>query len=88
MHRFTDVFAGVTHTLASVSLVALALAIALHLAKVVAEARAWHRIVSHTHHCENVRFTNTLGPVQVEARRPHGVTFEGRPSEALAPRSS
>ena len=61
MHRFTDVFAGVTHTLASVSLAALALAIALHLAKVVAEARAWHRIVSHAHQCENVRFANTLG---------------------------
>jgi len=61
MHGLVDVFAGITHTLATVSLVALALAIALHLAKVVAEARAWHRIVSHTHQCENVHFANTLG---------------------------
>jgi uncharacterized membrane protein YbhN (UPF0104 family) len=61
MHGITHIFAGILESLGSVSLWALALAVVLHLAKVVAEARAWHGIVSHAHRERDVRFRTTLG---------------------------
>ena len=61
MHALTDIFVNILQSLSSVSLGALALAVALHLVKVVAEARAWHGIVSHAHCAGDVRFRMTLG---------------------------
>ena len=54
-------FAGATASLAGVSLGALAVALALHAGKLVAEARSWHGIVSHAHEGAGVAFRTTLG---------------------------
>jgi uncharacterized membrane protein YbhN (UPF0104 family) len=61
MHVVAATLAGVSRSLAGVSLWALALALALHAGKLVAEARAWHWIVSHAHDASAVRFRTTLG---------------------------
>lgn len=52
---------GTWHSLAGVSFGALALAVALHVGKLGAEARAWHWIVRHAHHARLIRFRTTLG---------------------------
>ena len=52
---------GALLTIASVSPWLLGIAIALHLLKVAAEARAWHGIVAHAHGSTPVRFRTTLG---------------------------
>ena len=62
MHGVSAIFAGSVHSLASVSLGALALAVALHVGKLSAEARAWHGIVQHAHDPPRaVRFRTTYG---------------------------
>ena len=61
MHSILSLVAGATHTLAGASLAALALAVTLHLGKVVAEARSWHGIVRHAYPSGRVRFRTTLG---------------------------
>ena len=54
--------ADVWRAVAGVSFAALAVAVALHLLKVAAEARSWHAVVSHTYppH-DRVSFRTTLG---------------------------
>jgi glycosyltransferase 2 family protein len=61
MHSAAAIVAGSWHSLASVSFGALAVAVALHVAKIGAEARAWHGIVRHAHGPPRVRFRTTLG---------------------------
>lgn len=61
MQGLLTILAGAWQSLAGVSLVALALAVALHVGKLAAEARAWHWIVSHAHGRQQVRFRTTLG---------------------------
>ena len=61
MHGVIAIFAGSVHSLASVSLGALALAVALHVGKLSAEARAWHGIIQHAHDPRGVRFRTTYG---------------------------
>ena len=61
MHAILALAVGATHTLAGASLRALAIGIALHLGKVVAEGRSWHGIVSHAHPGNRLRFRTTLG---------------------------
>lgn len=61
MHGLAAIAAGAWNSLAAVSLGALAVAVALHLGKLVAEARAWHWIVSHAHNPHDVRFRTTCG---------------------------
>jgi uncharacterized membrane protein YbhN (UPF0104 family) len=61
MHGVSAILAGAWLSLASVSVGALALAVALHVGKLAAEARAWHWIVSHAHAPSPVRFRTTLG---------------------------
>jgi uncharacterized membrane protein YbhN (UPF0104 family) len=61
MHGLVTILAGSWHSLASVSLGALALAMALHVGKLSAEARAWHGIVQHAHDQHGVRFRTTFG---------------------------
>lgn len=51
---------GALDAIAAVSPWLLGLAVALHLLKVVAEARAWHRIVAYAEHPSEVRFRTTL----------------------------
>lgn len=53
--------AGAWNGLVGVSLGALVVAVGLHVAKIVAEARAWHWIVSHAHTPQEVRFRTTCG---------------------------
>lgn len=53
--------AGAWASLAGVSVGALALAVALHLAKLTAEARAWHAIVRHAHRAHSLPFRTTCG---------------------------
>lgn len=61
----TDAFeaflGGVSGSVTGVSFGALAVALALHTGKLVAEARSWHWIVSHAHQGAPVRFGTTLG---------------------------
>lgn len=61
MHGVIAIFAGSVHSLASVALGALALAVALHVGKLSAEARAWHGIIQHAHDPRGVRFRTTYG---------------------------
>ena len=61
MHAILTIAAGAAHTLAAASIGALAVAVVLHLGKVVAEARSWHGIVSHAHPTGGLRFRTTLG---------------------------
>jgi glycosyltransferase 2 family protein len=61
MHGLMGIAAGTLSSLAGVSVAALAVAVALHLAKLAAEARAWHGIVRHTHAGRGVSFRTTLG---------------------------
>jgi len=61
MHGAIMILAGSMHSLASVSLGALALAVALHVGKLSAEARAWHGIIQHAHDPHGVRFRTTYG---------------------------
>ena len=61
VHGFTVILAGVGHSLAGVSLVALAVAVVLHVGKLCAEARSWHWIVLYAHDSRGVRFRTTLG---------------------------
>jgi uncharacterized membrane protein YbhN (UPF0104 family) len=61
MHGLSAILAGAWLSLASVSVGALGLALALHVGKLAAEARAWHWIVSHAHGPSKVRFRTTLG---------------------------
>ena len=60
MHGVITVLAGSMHTLTSVSLGALALAVALHVGKLSAEARSWHGIVQHAQAPHRVRFRTTF----------------------------
>ena len=53
--------AGLANTLAGASVGALAVAIAIHLGKVAAEARAWHGIVGHAYPSAAIRFGTTYG---------------------------
>ena len=55
------ILAGVGHSLAGVSFVALAVAVVLHVGKLCAEARSWHWIVLYAHDSRGVRFRTTLG---------------------------
>jgi uncharacterized membrane protein YbhN (UPF0104 family) len=55
------ILGGTWHSLASVSATALGVAVALHVGKLFAEARAWHSIVSHAHVPQQVRFRTTCG---------------------------
>jgi uncharacterized membrane protein YbhN (UPF0104 family) len=61
MHAILTIAAGAAHTLAGASIGVLAVAVVLHLGKVVAEARSWHGIVSHAHPTGGLRFRTTLG---------------------------
>ena len=61
MHAILALTVGAARTLAGASLGALALAVALHLGKVAAEARSWHGIVSHAYPAGQVRFRTTFG---------------------------
>jgi uncharacterized membrane protein YbhN (UPF0104 family) len=61
VHLILGVLASGLHRLAGVSVVALTAAVLLHLAKLSAEARAWHWIVSHAHDADRVRFRTTFG---------------------------
>ncbi len=61
MHAILALAVGAAHTLAGASLAALAVAVALHLGKVAAEARSWHGIVSHAYPAGRVRFRTTFG---------------------------
>lgn len=61
MHWILGIVLGAVHTIAGASLWALALAVALHLGKVAAEARSWHGIVSHAYPAGRVRFRTTFG---------------------------
>lgn len=61
MHAILALAVGAAHTLAGASLGALAVAVALHLGKVAAEARSWHGIVSHAYPVGRVRFRTTFG---------------------------
>lgn len=56
-----SILGGAWGSLAGVSLGALAVAVALHVGKLAAEARAWHWIVSHAHGRRHVAFRTTLG---------------------------
>lgn len=60
MHGFLSLLAGALHTLGGASLLALALAMALHLGKVAAEARSWHAIVQFAHPASRIRFGTSL----------------------------
>jgi glycosyltransferase 2 family protein len=61
MHGAPAILTGSAHSLAHVSPWALALALALHVLKLGAEARAWHGIVRHAHDPHGIRFRVTLG---------------------------
>ena len=61
MHGLLAVVAGAWHSLAGVSLAALAVALVLHVAKLCAEARSWHWIVLYAHDSRALRFRTTLG---------------------------
>jgi glycosyltransferase 2 family protein len=61
MHGAAATLTGVWDSLAGVSLGPLVLAVALHVAKLTAEARSWHWIVSHAHGGNRVRFRTTFG---------------------------
>jgi uncharacterized membrane protein YbhN (UPF0104 family) len=61
MHGAITILAGSIHSLAGVSLGALALAVSLHVGKLSAEARAWHGIIQHAHDRHGVRFRTTYG---------------------------
>jgi uncharacterized membrane protein YbhN (UPF0104 family) len=61
MHVILGFVTGAAQTLAGASLGALALALALHLCKVAAEARSWHTIVSHAHPAGRLRYRTSLG---------------------------
>jgi uncharacterized membrane protein YbhN (UPF0104 family) len=52
--------AGALDAIAAVSPLLLGLAVALHLLKVTAEARAWHRILAYAQHPSEVPFRTTL----------------------------
>jgi len=60
-HGATAILTGSAHSLAHVSLWALALGLGLHVLKLGAEARAWHGIVRHAHDLHGIRFRLTLG---------------------------
>jgi uncharacterized membrane protein YbhN (UPF0104 family) len=59
MHGVLAFAVGAWNSLAGVSLGALVVAVALHVGKLVAEARSWHGIVSHAHSPDEVRFRTT-----------------------------
>ena len=59
MHGVAVILAGVGHSLAGVSFAALAIAVALHVGKLSAEARSWHWIVRYAHDSSDVRFRTT-----------------------------
>lgn len=63
MDLVATILVGAWHSLAGVSLGALAAAVALHVGKLGAEARAWYWIVrhAHAHVADRVRFRTTLG---------------------------
>jgi uncharacterized membrane protein YbhN (UPF0104 family) len=61
MHASGTLLWSALHTIASVSPWLLSAAIALHLLKIAAEARAWHGIVLHAHDDPPVGFRTTLG---------------------------
>lgn len=74
MHGVLALAMGAWNALAGVSFAALAVAVALHVAKLAAEARAWHWIVSHAHAEHDVRFRTTcaafVGSIGVNAVLP------------------
>ena len=59
-HGVAAILSGSWHSLATVSLGMLVVAVGLHVGKVCAEARAWHSIVSHAHDSAPVSFRTTL----------------------------
>jgi uncharacterized membrane protein YbhN (UPF0104 family) len=61
MSWLTAIVAASWHSLLGVSAGALAVAVALHVGKLVAEARSWHWIVRHAHDSHRVPFRTTLG---------------------------
>jgi glycosyltransferase 2 family protein len=60
MHGALAILAGAWLSLARVSLGVLGVAVALHVGKLCAEARAWHWIVFHAHDPSRVQFRTTL----------------------------
>src|SRR5580765_5510953 len=61
MHVVGAAFESVSASLAGASLAALALAVALHVGKLVAEARSWHWILTHAEGGAGVGFRTSLG---------------------------
>lgn len=61
MHAVATLFAAVTGSIAGVSLGALAVALALHVGKLLAEARSWHWILRYAHAGSGLGFRTTLG---------------------------
>ena len=61
MHWAMSTGVGVWHSLAGVSPVVLGIAVAFHVGKLVAEARAWHWIVRYAHALRPIPFGTTLG---------------------------
>ena len=61
MHWAASTGVGVWRSLAGVSPVVLAIAVALHVGKLAAEARAWHWIVRYAHGLRPIPFGTTLG---------------------------
>lgn len=60
IHPLVALLAGAWHDAAGVSLGALALGLALHSAKLTAEARSWHWVLRHAHPRSAVDFRTTL----------------------------
>lgn len=54
-------FSAVSGSVADVSLGALAVALTLHVGKLLAEARSWHWILRNAHHRSDLRFRTTAG---------------------------
>jgi uncharacterized membrane protein YbhN (UPF0104 family) len=61
VHVILSLAGGTLHSLGRVSAGALAIALALHVLKVVAEARSWHTIVRHAYPEADVTFGTTFG---------------------------
>jgi uncharacterized membrane protein YbhN (UPF0104 family) len=60
VHVILSLAGGTLDSLARVSVGALAIALALHVLKIVAEARSWHAIVRHAHPHTDVTFGTTF----------------------------
>ena len=61
MHLVLSIAGGALDSLGRVSAAALAVALALHVLKVLAEARSWHTIVRHAYPRAGVTFGTTFG---------------------------